>query len=76
MNGTSNNLHATAIQTTAAQNASAFNKIKRKLLMLGPAFIAAIGYIDPGNFATNIESGSSLAINCFGLCFGQTSWRC
>ncbi|MFZ3504379.1 Nramp family divalent metal transporter [Vibrio harveyi] len=59
MNGTSNNLHATAIQTTAAQNASAFNKIKRKLLMLGPAFIAAIGYIDPGNFATNIESGSS-----------------
>nr|WP_086939872.1 Nramp family divalent metal transporter [Thaumasiovibrio occultus] len=27
--------------------------------LLGPAFIAAIGYIDPGNFATNIESGSA-----------------
>ncbi|MGF1833298.1 Nramp family divalent metal transporter [Photobacterium sanguinicancri] len=29
------------------------------MLLLGPAFIAAIGYIDPGNFATNIESGAS-----------------
>ncbi|MCL1037153.1 Nramp family divalent metal transporter [Shewanella submarina] len=28
-------------------------------MLLGPAFIAAIGYIDPGNFATNIEAGSS-----------------
>ena len=27
--------------------------------LLGPAFVAAIGYIDPGNFATNIESGSA-----------------
>ena len=34
-------------------------KLKKKLLLLGPAFIAAIGYIDPGNFATNIESGSA-----------------
>jgi manganese transport protein len=25
---------------------------------LGPAFIASIAYIDPGNFATNIQSGS------------------
>ncbi|UKA08883.1 Nramp family divalent metal transporter [Photobacterium damselae subsp. damselae] len=38
---------------------TAISKFKRKLLLLGPAFIAAIGYIDPGNFATNIESGSS-----------------
>lgn len=34
-------------------------KLKKKLLLLGPAFIASIGYIDPGNFATNIEAGSS-----------------
>lgn len=27
--------------------------------LLGPAFIAAIGYIDPGNFATNIQAGSA-----------------
>jgi len=26
---------------------------------LGPAFIAAVAYIDPGNFATNIQAGSS-----------------
>ncbi|WP_026112014.1 Nramp family divalent metal transporter [Winslowiella toletana] len=30
-----------------------------KLALLGPAFIAAIGYIDPGNFATNIQAGAS-----------------
>lgn len=32
---------------------------KIKLTLLGPAFIAAIGYIDPGNFATNIQSGAT-----------------
>ena len=30
----------------------------RLLPFLGPAFIAAIAYIDPGNFATNIAGGS------------------
>ncbi|HKN02593.1 MAG TPA: Nramp family divalent metal transporter [Buttiauxella sp.] len=30
-----------------------------RLALMGPAFIAAIGYIDPGNFATNIQAGSS-----------------
>lgn len=36
-------------------------KISRKvrLSLMGPAFIAAIGYIDPGNFATNIQAGSA-----------------
>ncbi|GAA3718690.1 Nramp family divalent metal transporter [Microlunatus aurantiacus] len=28
------------------------------LALLGPAFVAAIAYIDPGNFATNISAGS------------------
>lgn len=32
--------------------------LKRILPFLGPAFIAAVAYIDPGNFATNIEAGS------------------
>jgi manganese transport protein len=31
---------------------------KRILPFLGPAFIASIAYVDPGNFATNIEAGS------------------
>lgn len=30
-----------------------------RLALMGPAFIAAIGYIDPGNFATNIQAGAS-----------------
>ncbi|MDP4096801.1 Nramp family divalent metal transporter [Paenibacillus sp. P96] len=32
--------------------------MRRLLPFLGPAFIAAIAYIDPGNFATNIAGGS------------------
>ena len=31
----------------------------RLLPFLGPAFIAAVAYIDPGNFATNIEGGAT-----------------
>ncbi|GGB52605.1 divalent metal cation transporter MntH [Lentibacillus populi] len=31
---------------------------KRILPFLGPAFIASVAYIDPGNFATNITAGS------------------
>ena len=30
----------------------------RLLPFLGPAFIASIAYIDPGNFATNIQAGA------------------
>jgi manganese transport protein len=26
--------------------------------MLGPAFVASVAYVDPGNFATNIQSGA------------------
>jgi manganese transport protein len=28
------------------------------LPFIGPAFIASIAYIDPGNFATNIQGGA------------------
>ncbi len=31
----------------------------RILPFLGPAFIACVAYIDPGNFATNIQGGAS-----------------
>jgi manganese transport protein len=33
--------------------------VRGPLPLLGPAFVAAIAYIDPGNFATNITAGSS-----------------
>jgi manganese transport protein len=33
--------------------------LRRRILpFLGPAFIAAVAYVDPGNFATNIQGGS------------------
>lgn len=33
-------------------------KFRGRLGLLGPAFVAAVAYIDPGNFATNFESGA------------------
>jgi manganese transport protein len=33
-------------------------RVLRALPFLGPAFVAAIAYVDPGNFATNIAGGS------------------
>jgi manganese transport protein len=48
----------------AAQSTDSGNRILRghskfRLLpFLGPAFIASVAYIDPGNFATNIAGGS------------------
>jgi manganese transport protein len=37
---------------------SAHPWFRRILPFLGPAFIAAIAYVDPGNFATNIQGGA------------------
>jgi manganese transport protein len=33
-------------------------RIRATLAMLGPAFVAAIAYVDPGNFATNVQGGA------------------
>jgi manganese transport protein len=33
-------------------------RLRGALAMLGPAFVAAIAYVDPGNFATNIQGGA------------------
>jgi manganese transport protein len=32
---------------------------RRLLPLLGPAFVAAVAYVDPGNFATNFSGGAS-----------------
>ncbi|MDM5199804.1 Nramp family divalent metal transporter [Fictibacillus enclensis] len=34
-------------------------KLRRAIPFLGPAFLVSVGYIDPGNWATNIEGGSA-----------------
>ncbi|MDH2424992.1 Nramp family divalent metal transporter [Sphaerisporangium sp. TRM90804] len=31
---------------------------QRMVGLMGPAFVAAVAYVDPGNFATNVESGA------------------
>ena len=33
-------------------------RLRAIFTMLGPAFVAAIAYVDPGNFATNIQGGA------------------
>ncbi len=36
----------------------ASGRTRATLTMLGPAFVASVAYVDPGNFATNIEGGA------------------
>jgi manganese transport protein len=33
-------------------------RLRASLAMFGPAFVAAIAYVDPGNFATNVNGGA------------------
>ncbi|HEX8977406.1 MAG TPA: Nramp family divalent metal transporter [Solirubrobacteraceae bacterium] len=33
-------------------------RIRATVAMLGPAFVASIAYVDPGNFATNLQGGA------------------
>jgi manganese transport protein len=33
-------------------------RLRATLTMLGPAFVASIAYVDPGNFATNVQGGA------------------
>jgi manganese transport protein len=33
-------------------------RVRGVLALLGPAFVAAVAYVDPGNFATNVSAGA------------------
>ncbi len=33
-------------------------RLRHALALLGPAFVAAVAYVDPGNFATNVSGGA------------------
>ena len=37
---------------------SPFARVRRVLPFLGPAFVASVAYMDPGNFATNVQAGA------------------
>ncbi|MED3710319.1 Nramp family divalent metal transporter [Peribacillus frigoritolerans] len=45
--------------------------IKKLLPYLGPAFIAAVAYIDPGNYATNITAGSKYGYTLLWVIFAS-----
>lgn len=53
------------------ENSSGRAARKLRLALMGPAFIAAIGYIDPGNFATNIQAGASFGYQLPGGGLGE-----
>jgi manganese transport protein len=48
---------ATAAEDVLSGKTKGFRR--RLLPFLGPAFIACVAYVDPGNFATNIQGGSA-----------------
>lgn len=41
------------------QSAEVRARVRGPLPLLGPAFVTAIAYVDPGNFATNVTAGST-----------------
>ena len=43
---------------SALEQLLAKGRLRATLAMLGPAFVASIAYVDPGNFATNITGGA------------------
>ena len=54
----------TPVDTTAVLEGTPVERLMAKgrrratLAMLGPAFVASVAYVDPGNFATNISAGA------------------
>src|SRR5215212_5708300 len=43
---------------SALERLRARGRARTTLTLLGPAFVAAVAYVDPGNFATNIAGGA------------------
>jgi manganese transport protein len=47
-----------AVATRTFERARRRGRVRGALPFIGPAFVAAIAYVDPGNFATNIAGGA------------------
>jgi len=45
--------------TTELEQVRRRGAVRGRLPLLGPAFVAAIAYVDPGNFATNFSAGAT-----------------
>ena len=46
------------LEESALERLLSRGKLRATLFMLGPAFVASIAYVDPGNFATNVQGGA------------------
>ena len=42
-------------------------RLRGGLALLGPAFVASVAYIDPGNFATNFAAGARFGLGAAGV---------
>jgi manganese transport protein len=51
-------LPGVALGQSQLEGLLARGRLRSTLWMLGPAFVASIAYVDPGNFATNIQGGA------------------
>jgi manganese transport protein len=47
-----------SVTPSALEQLLAKGRLRATLAMLGPAFVAAVAYVDPGNFATNMQGGA------------------
>jgi manganese transport protein len=47
-----------ALRESPLERLMARGRLRGTLAMLGPSFVAAVAYIDPGNFATNVQAGA------------------
>jgi manganese transport protein len=45
-------------QPSQLEHLLARGTVRATLTMLGPAFVASVAYVDPGNFATNVQGGA------------------
>jgi manganese transport protein len=62
------------MNTMSESNPPAIRKrgpLRRILPYLGPAFIASVAYIDPGNYATNIQAGSEFGYTLLWVIFAS-----
>ena len=51
-------LPGVVVPPAPAERERSRGRIRSALPLLGPAFVAAVAYVDPGNFATNISGGA------------------
>ena len=53
-----NNNHKSLDEVNSSVNTSNRGGFKKLLAFIGPAYMISVGYMDPGNWATDIEGGS------------------